>query len=1155
MNINTLLSAGLLLLSWQAMATPPAAPTMPKMDSSVEFLANRNQWEPAVLFAANVPGGRLFLTPGRLVQARYDVAGVEAVHDHERSANGPIKAHAYGVTFVGANAQAAVQGENQRSAHTSFFLGNDPKKWASNVPAFGAVRYQALYPGTDLRLYSRENQVEYDFELAAGADARRIQLRYEGQDHLRIKDGALYVGTSVGTVVEQRPYAYQLRDGHPEPVACEYVLGAKNTVSFALPRGYDHSRPLVIDPVLVYASYTGSPANNWGYSSTFDAQGNLYCGGIAFTLGFPATLGAYSTSFAGNHDIAIMKFNPSATTGAASLLYATYLGGANTEHPHSMMADAAGNLVIYGTTSSTNYPTTPGAYDTSYNGVSDIVVTRLSATGSALLASTFVGGSLGDGQVFSGGLYKNFGDTYRGDLTIDRAGNVYVASSTQSSDFPRLIGVQNSLSGTRDAAVFKLTPGLTAMQWSTFLGGSNEDAAYSIQLDSLNNVFVCGGTMSNNFPGTAAGLRPTYGGGITDGFVARIAAAGNDLAQSTYLGTTGYDQAYFLQLDRQGQVYVLGQTDGAYPVSTGVYSNPNSLQFIHKIRPSLTAGTWSTVVGNGRVGPTNISPTAFLVSDCGQILLSGYGSNIDNMPVTPNAIKLTPTFPGMNGTNGDFYIMQLSANAGQLVYGTYYGNGGLHVDGGASRFDKSGVIYQTVCASGGAFGGPTAIPATTTPNAWSAVPGNTLRNALAFKIDVAQLSATFVPALTATSTIRQANLCAPATFYFNRPAATGTSTRWDFGNGQTSTQANNATTTYTQPGRYAVRLTVFDTNNCLQSVSTVDTVVVYAVPQPRVDPASRQALCGGSSITLSATNLATGTPNVTYTWTAPGMPTLTGASVTITPTTTVRYTVTARTPTAVGGCAGTDTVTVRVGTRLVVSAGPARTICPGAPVTLSVPSAGLGATYTWTAPGQPTLTSPSITVSPTASVRYLVRVVSATGCLGRDSVQINVAPRPVVAATASTPSLINNPVSFINTTTGATSYRWDFGDNTPPSTEVNPSHTYATATTTAPYQVRLTAVYGPGCEESILVPVRVRGFDLPNVITPNGDGLNDTFRPFVTTQAIDIQVFNRWGRLVYEQRNYGGNWGSDAATTPGVYYYRLLNTNGESWKGWLEVVK
>jgi len=1153
MNRFTLLSSGLLLAALSAFAgeqlpkavAPPAA-------GPIEFVANRQQWEKPVLFAADVPGGRLFLEQGRLVQALYDGKQVQELHHHSAAvpAKQRIRAHAYSTTLVGANPEAVVDGESQLPGYSNYFLGNDHHRWASNVPGYGEVRYRQVYPGIDLHFYSKKQALEYDFEVAAGADAKQIVLQYAGQTQLRVIDGALHIATTVGTVIEQRPVAYQLVDGKQQRVACEYALSTDNTLRFSLPQDYNHQLPLVIDPVLVYSTYTGS-SNNYGYTATYDTLGNLYAGGSVFGTGYPTTVGAYDISFNSGIDMGIIKYNPAAATGPASRVYATYIGGNQDDHPHSLVVDHGNNLIVLGSSASTNYPTTTGAYDTSLGGTVDIVLTKLNSTGSALVGSTFLGGNGLDGQLLTSNtaLRKNYGDGYRGDVTVSGNNSIYLASMTSSTDFPTTTGAfqRTAGGGASDGVVSVFNATLTALTWSSYLGGSGADAAYSVQLDNASNLFVGGGTASSNFPGVQGGYRSSYQGGTTDGFVARISPTGNSLVRSTYLGTSDYDQVYFVQLNSQGEVYTYGQTLGTYAVSPGVYANAGSRQFIQKLNPQLTAGIFSTVVGNGPGTVPNLSPTAFLVDDCGQIIISGWTSQ-GNMPITSDAIQAT----GGSGTTSNsigayFYIGQLSANAQTLIYGTYFGNGNCHVDGGTSRFDKKGIIYQSMCVGSGAT---TLI---TTPNAWSRNNLGGYNNA-AFKMDVLQLNAAFVPATTATSTVRQSTLCAPAQFFFNRPNSAGTSTLWDFGNGQTSTQPNNATTIYPNPGRYAVRLTVFDVNSCLQSVTSVDTVEVYAMPRPQVTAASRQSVCQGSVVTLTATNLATGPQNVTYTWTASGQIPQVGQTVTVRPTVTTRYTVTAAAAPSVGGCLGSDTVTVRVLQPPAVSAGPARAVCPGASTTLSVADFGPGATYTWTAPGQPTRTGQRIVVQPTASIRYVIRVVDGNGCQGRDSVQLTVPARPTLAATASTTNIINKPVTFTNTSTGATSYRWDFGDNTPVSTQVSPTHVYTTSAVATPFQVRLTAVYGPDCEESILLPVRVRGFDLPNIITPNGDGKNDSFKPFVTNEKVDIQLFNRWGRLVYEQKNYVEGWGPNNVP-PGVYYYRLVSTSGENWKGWLEVVR
>ncbi|OUJ76245.1 DUF7948 domain-containing protein [Hymenobacter crusticola] len=1153
MRISTLVGragwlVGLLLASLfqevPAVAQTAAKVVGPPPSRPFQFVANRNQWDKPVLFAADVPGGRLFMEQGRLTQVLYDVKAVAAHHESAAAhAEQRIKAHAYSVTFEGANQAALVQGEAATGDVTNYFIGNDPQHWASQVPSYGEVRYQELYKGTNLRFYTHKNTLEYDFELAPAADPRLIRLRYDGQQQVRVVDGALHIITSVGEVLEQRPYAYQKIGDRSVPVACEYALDPNgSTVSFRLPKGYNSALPLVIDPVLVYSTYSGSVATNWGYSATYDDQGNLYCGSVAFSIGYPTSVGAYSVMFSGLRDITITKFDPKAS-GAASRVYSTYLGGSGEEHPHSLLVDHAGNLLIYGSTSSNNFPTTAGAYSRVLKGDADIIVTKLNPTGTALVASTYLGGSSTDGQLpdysFGNVLSRNFGDSFRGDITTDSQDNVYVASSTISADFPVVGGFQTTLQGPRDAVVLKLASSLGAIEWSTFLGGTSQDAAYSIQLDGNNNVFVSGGTTSTNFPGVTNGYKAVYQGGSTDGFVARITANGRTLTQATYLGTNDYDQAYFVQLDRQGEVYVYGQTSGAYPVTPGLYVNPNSRQFIHKLSPELTASRFSTVIGNGNASGslTNISPTAFLVNDCGQILLSGYGAYISDMPTTPDAIQLKPTNPsGSSSVNGDFYLMQLSADVKQLLYGTYFGNGTLHVDGGASRFDKRGVIYQTVCSGTGSF--YPLVPVT--PNAWATTYGNTAgRNAVAFKLDVLQLSADFVSSTTPAGP-RVTSGCAPLRMYF-RPTTASGGVSWDFGNGQTSTATGTVSTLYTTPGSYPVRLTVTDPNGCLQSATIVDTIKVYGLP--RSAAGADQLICAGSTTTLTVADAG---PGVTYSWApATGLNTTTGRTVIASPSATTTYIVTATVP---NGCINKDTVVVRLDPTAQISLGPTRTICPDASVTLSV-SPTIAGTFTWSpATGLNTTSGPSVIASPKVPTQYTVRANATNGCTNEARVQVLIYAQPNLAFSNLPLEYVNRDVRFLNTSQGATSYLWDFGDGQN-SSDASPTHRYANPGT---YAIKMTAFYGNGCQKEIAQSITIRDVFVPNIITPNDDGLNDHFVPQVSTQPVLLKMYNRWGKQVFENANYTGGWG-DSTTPVGTYYYQILTKTGESWKGWLQV--
>ncbi len=1054
----------------------------PRPAAGGQFIPNQNQWDARVLFAVDVPGGRLFLERGRLMQARYDAAAVEAAHElnREQRATARIRAHAYSVDFVGANPAATVSGEGATGSETSYFLGDDPARWASAVPSFGGVRYQELYPGTDLRFYGTNpngataapDGLEYDFELAPGADPARIGLRYDGQTSLRITpEGALAVKTTVGEVVEQRPFAYQLDpQGRRVAVRCQYVIGANHTVRFALPNGYDRARRLVIDPVLVYASYTGSTAANFGFTATHDAQGNLYSGSIVFGSGYPTTTGAYDTSFNSAVDIAIVKFDPNATNGRASRVWATLVGGNQEDRPHSMVVNSLGQLVVMGTTESSSFPTTTGAFDRSYNSNADLVVFTLSPTGSALVSSTYLGGSSDDGVLpTSNDLWNNFGDEFRGDVTLDAQNNVYLTAITNSSAFPTQNAFQPTKRGGRDAVVVKMPASLGSLTWSSYLGGSSDDNGYSIQVDSASGaVYVGGGTSSTNMPGMT-GFRTSYGGGDADGFIVRISPNGGSITNGTYLGTSAYDQAYFIQIDRQGAVYALGQTAGPYPVSAGVYSNPGSRQFIQKLDANLSQSIFSTVFGNGSSSTSrpNLSPTAFLVDNCGQILLSGWGGqNIVGMPTTPDA--LLRTVPPNNTSiveHGYFYIMQLSPNAQSLVYGTYYGNGSTHTDGGTSRFDKRGAVYQSVCVrESSGFQ-----PLLTTPNAWARTKGATGNNA-AFKMDVLQLEVNFTTSNQPNGSPNRTG-CAPLLRFFNRPAGSvvaGTTARWDFGNGQTSTVIDNASTTYTVPGRYIVRLTVGGAAGCQQQVIATDTVDVQGVAKPALGP--DQVVCPGGNLTLT---IPTPDATASYVWTpATGLNTTSGATVIATPTVTTTYTVVGTS--ATGGCTSADTITVSV------------------------------------AP----------------------------------------APQPVLASDGelTVGQAIGFPLTLSPAGTLATA-NWDFGDGQT-STAIAPTHAY---TAPGPYTVRVQGTTAQGCAVDVSLAITIGAYVQPNIITPNNDGRNDTFEPFVSAEPVTLTVFNRWGRKVFEQAAYTTGWGADVSA--GTYYYRLTTAAGQSWRGWVEVVK
>ncbi len=826
----------LLLLYSCSVSALSNAVSLPRHEQ-LRFTENKGQWHEKISFRADIPNGRLLVEKNAFYFFLQSASDLSKIQHPGSKGQVIVQGHAFREEFVGANPNPFVRGENSFSDYVNYYLGNNPQHWASGVKMYSQVRYSELYDGIDLLLYTKQNrQLKYDWIVKPQANASKIKIHYSGIDELEVSEGELHIRTSVGSLHEEKPFAYQPINGFKKEVRCNFVLEGVE-LSFDFPDGYDNDFPLVIDPTIVFSTYTGATADNWGYTATYDAQENMYVGGYVNAdfptqnASYPTTIGAFQTVWGsgtglqgqpigpglGNGiayacDMGITKFNADGT----QLLYSTYLGGNDNETPHSLVVDPQGNLIIYGVSYSANYPVSSNAYDNSYTGDGDIVVTKFNATGTALLGSTFLGGAGMDGINFdpeeftSGNLKRNYGDQNRGEVNVDVANNIYVASCTQSADFPTTAGaIQTAFGGVQDGCAFKFNDDCSALIWSTYLGGSIDDACYSLDIGPGGTLYVAGGTMSNNFPTVTGSLHTTYQGGQYDGFIAHINATGTQLLSSSYVGTSGDDQLYFVKLDAQNNVYFVGQTTGSYPVQNAPYSNPNSGQFITKTNPALNNIYYSTVFGSG-IGQPNISPTAFLVDTCENVYVAGWGTNsgsfagfqndMFNMPLTGDAMQTST-----DGT--DFYFFVLAKNAQNILYGSYFGaNGGIeHVDGGTSRFDKRGVIYEAICAGCGNSGGAGQTP--TTSGVWS--PNNQSDNCnelglkIAFNLAGTQVEIDAYPRATG---------CVPLTVQFQ--ATTNASTLiWHFDDGTTS-PLTNPLHTYTDTGTYHVMLVGTDSNSC-----------------------------------------------------------------------------------------------------------------------------------------------------------------------------------------------------------------------------------------------------------------------------------------------------------------------------------------------------
>lgn len=358
-----------------------------------------------------------------------------------------MRSHAYKVKFEGANFDQGMP-DKVLPGLNNYFIGNDPSSWAADCKVYQGITYKNVYPGIDLRYYSDgAGRLKYDLIVHPGANPAAIAMRYQGVNKLSIKNKELIIGTSIGEVKELYPYSYQVIEAKRKEVDVRYQVKG-DLVRFNI-NEYDPASTLVIDPTLVFASFTGSGSDNWGFTATYGSDGSFYAGGIAFGNAYPVSAGSFQTSWGGGvpegsatgYDIAIIKLS----ANGSNRIYATYLGGNNNEQPHSMIVDGAGNLIIAGRSKSDNYPTLSnygpaGARDW------DIVITKLNAAGSGLIGSVKIGGTGADGvnirpKTDNPGidiLRRNYGDDARSEVMLDAGGNIYLASCTRSNNFPTL---------------------------------------------------------------------------------------------------------------------------------------------------------------------------------------------------------------------------------------------------------------------------------------------------------------------------------------------------------------------------------------------------------------------------------------------------------------------------------------------------------------------------------------------------------------------------------------------------------------------------------------------------------------------------------------------------------------------------------------------
>jgi gliding motility-associated-like protein len=1160
----------------------------------LEFIENLGQWGNKFDYKAESNSTNIFFEKNAITYLMAENGVWEKLdamrHGHLKGPQA-IKYHAYKVTFENA-LPLTISPQKIQPHYYNYFLGNDPSFWKSNIHPALVLDYPNLYKDIDMHVYSENGNMKYDFIVAPQANPGQIKIKFEGIDKLSLsRDGSLNIHTSLGIVKELKPLVFQFIDDEKVVIECQYKI-QNGTLVFEFPNGYNKNYTLIIDPTVVFSTYSGSTADHWGFTATYDDLGNMYTGGLVSDQqggAFPVSLGAFQTIYGGGTgtpgvpgsgsgagyscDMGIMKISSDGTTR----IYATYIGGADNDQPHSMVVDKSFNVIISGRTYSNNYPTTTTAFDRTANGKADLVVTKLNAGGTTLIGSTYIGGSEDDCVNFvansdiGGNLKHNYGDDARSEVIIDNLDNVYVAASTFSSNFPTNNPVQASLGGGQDAVLVKLNSNLSALLFGTYLGGTRDDAGYVIALNrAQNSIFIAGGTMSNNFPTTTGTYRSSFIGGSTDGYVAKIAnGPAYTLQRSTFIGANGYDQVYGLAVDSRDFVYMMGQTlGGKFPVSAGVYSNPGSSQFVMKIDNNLVSPIYSTVYGSGDSLRTNISPVAFLVDTCENVFVSGWGGALGGtsfpnvgttigMPTTPSAIQTVTD-------SSDFYFIVFKKDLVSLQYATFYGGFmplsprlGEHVDGGTSRFDKNGIIYQAICAGCGGGIYPT--------TAGSLSPTNPSRNC---NLGALKISFDISPVVAKASVFPDSIGCAPFTVNFKNTSISGVFFTWDFADGTPNSNLKEPTHTFFKPGKYRVRMIAYNPDACIKLAEN-DTAFVDIIVDSNSIYADFNSLILDSCIApyevrFTNTSIYGKSGTATFKWDfGDGSPIYNGTTPPVhNYTKTGVYVITLIMDDPLS-CNNPDTMkkTINIDSKLLKAA-------TNLPDVYCVKAGGLffsnsstnAQSVFWDFGDGNTSTDLTPTHIYDTGTFFLTMVVYNNGaCNVTDTFRKKIVVRPAAKANFDYNPKIpieNDSTRFTNLSKDAIGYLWIFGDGIK-SKAINPAHLYKK---TGTFRTCLVAEGYENCNDTICKDISalvVPRIDVPTAFTPNNDGLNDIlYVRGAAVETIDFSIYNRWGQLVFRTNTMEVGWDGTFNGTPQPmesYAYVLnavfINGDTESKKG------
>lgn len=633
------------------------APTQDELKQSynrlpMNFEVNRGQADPEIKYLARGRGYRIFLTETEAVLSLQK-------NDSSRRSN------FLRFKLQNARRDSQITATGLLPGKSNYLIGNDPAQWQTEIPNYSRVEYAEVYSGIGLAFYGTQQTLEYDFIVKPGADPGQITMSIEGAESIELNErGEIVLRVEGEKVYHRNPVVYQKLGTVKRNVTSRYILKGRNLIGFEI-ENYDSTKPLVIDPVIDYSTFFGGIGSDEGLAIAVDNSGNAYVTGTTYSNNFNTFAPLQTTNRGGKYDSYVTKIN----AAGSAILYSTYLGGSGEDSGRAIAVDSAGNAYIAGITNSADFNVRNAFQPTITGFAEDAFVTKVSAAGTALLFSTYLGGSNID-QAFA--------------IALDASGDAYIAGSTVSTDFKTRNPLQATNRGNTDLFVTKIKGDGTELRYSTYLGGTGFDEAYSIAVDSSGNAYVAGSTSSTDFT-LLNPLQPEYRGGGSDAFVTKINSSGSALVFSTYLGGTAVDIAYGIAVDLNSTAYVTGHTfSGNFNIVNALQTTNrgNADAFISHLAGDGAALIYSTYLGGsggdfGRGIAVDASGNASII---GRTI--SFDFNTRN-PFQPN-----------NRGDFDAFVAKVDPLGSDLIFSTYLG-GTLEDLGYGIAVDPRGDIYVT----------------------------------------------------------------------------------------------------------------------------------------------------------------------------------------------------------------------------------------------------------------------------------------------------------------------------------------------------------------------------------------------------------------------------------------------------------------------------